>query len=89
MKSTTLVATALTFTLGLGAGAFGMAARDANAETQPKMMTAREHLEQAQAKLEAAETDKGGHRVAAIKLTKEAIIEVDKGIAWDNANKKK
>ena len=89
MKTTTLIATALTFSLGIGAGAVGMAVHDANAEPQPKMFTAREHLEQAQLKLEAAEADKGGHRVQAIKLTKEAIVEVDKGIAYDNANKKK
>jgi hypothetical protein len=89
MKTSTLATTALTFALGIGAGAVGMSARDANAEPQPKMYTAREHLELAKQKLEAAEPDKGGHRVAAIKLTKDAIAEVDKGIAYDNANKDK
>jgi len=88
MKSTTLLATAFTFAIGAGAGAVGMAAHDANADPQPKMTSAREHLELARDKLIAADPDKGGHRAAAIKLTKDAIVEVDKGIEYDNKNKK-
>lgn len=33
-----------------------------------------------------ATADKGGHRVKAIQLTKDAIDEVKKGIAFDNKN---
>ena len=33
-----------------------------------------------------ATTDKGGHRVAAMKLLKQAIAEIEAGIAFDKAN---
>ncbi|MEO7094526.1 MAG: hypothetical protein ABI175_14820 [Polyangiales bacterium] len=89
MKTSTLITTALTFALGAGAGALGVSAHDAHADPQPKMVTALEHLQLAQQKLENATPDKGGHRVAAIKLTKEAIVQVNKGIEYDNKDKDK
>jgi Spy/CpxP family protein refolding chaperone len=82
-KSSTLVlAGALAFTLG-------NAATEAQAEPQPNMQAALASLEAAKASLEKATSDKGGHRVAAIKLTKEAIDQVRKGIEHDKNNGKK
>lgn len=56
----------------------------AGADPQPKMRSALDHLRAAQADLETAAHDKGGHRVKAIGLTKQAIDEVQKGIKFDN-----
>ncbi|HEU0030510.1 MAG TPA: hypothetical protein VFQ53_07755 [Kofleriaceae bacterium] len=56
----------------------------AGADPQPRMRTALDHLREAQADLEAATADKGGHRVKAIALTKQAIDEVQAGIKFDN-----
>ena len=47
---------------------------------QPHMERALEHLRQARSNLEAATSDKGGHRKNAIKLVNDAIDEVKKGI---------
>ena len=81
-KSSTLVlAGALAFTAG-------NSVYEAQAEPQPHMRAALAGLETAQAQLEKATHDKGGHRVAALKATKEAIEQVKKGIAADNENKK-
>ena len=52
-------------------------------EQQPHMTAALEHLRKAQAELAAATADKGGHRVAAEKLVREAIAEVEAGINFD------
>ena len=57
----------------------------AQADPQPAMKLALEHLEAAQKSLEAGTSDKGGHRVKALKLTKKAISQVKAGIAYDNA----
>jgi len=57
---------------------------DKKVEKQPNMMSALEHLELAKDKLEKATPDKGGHRVKAIKLVKDAIEETNAGIKWDN-----
>lgn len=54
------------------------------AEPQPKMRQALSALQSAQASLEAATADKGGHRVKAIALTKQAIKQVEAGIKFDN-----
>lgn len=56
---------------------------DKKADQQPNMMSALQHLELAKDKLEKATADKGGHRVKAIKLVKEAIEETNEGIKWD------
>ncbi len=59
-------------------------AREAENERQPHMRAAVGHLESALDQLQKATADKGGHRVQAIALTKSAIEEVRKGIAFDN-----
>lgn len=50
---------------------------------QPHMQAAMEHLRMAKGELEKADEDKGGHRVKAIKLTNEAMEQVEKGMAFD------
>jgi len=50
---------------------------------QPHMQAALEHLRVAKVELDAALADKGGHRVKALALTKDAIAEVERGIAYD------
>ena len=47
---------------------------------QPHMQQALDHLRQAKDNLEAATTDKGGHRKKAIGYVNDAIDEVKKGI---------
>lgn len=47
---------------------------------QPHMQTALTALESAKNNLEQASSDKGGHRVKALDLVKDAIKEVKKGI---------
>ena len=60
---------------------------------QPNMQAAIVALESAQAALKKAKTNKGGHRVAALKLIKQAIKEVKEGAAHakdkNKAKKKK
>jgi len=48
---------------------------------QPHMQAALQHLNSAKAQLQKATSNKGGHRVKAISLVKQAIDEVQKGIA--------
>ena len=50
---------------------------------QPHMQAALEHLRAAKVELDAATPDKGGHRVKALALTKDAIVQVEAGIAYD------
>jgi hypothetical protein len=57
----------------------------ANAD-QPHMVAARDHLRVARAELQAADADKGGHRVKAIERVNEAIVEVDRGIEYDRTH---
>jgi hypothetical protein len=52
----------------------------AGAPDQPHMERARLALESAKNNLEKAEADKGGHRVKALDLVKDAISEVNRGI---------
>jgi hypothetical protein len=49
---------------------------------QPNMQAALDQLQMARSELEAANTDKGGHRVAAISLVDQAIQEVREGIRF-------
>ena len=78
-KATSLVlAAALAVTLG------GGYVREASAENQPHMRAALTSLRTAMGQLDKATADKGGHRAKAIALTKEAIEQVEKGIAFDN-----
>ena len=60
------------------------AVRSAGAENQPHMQAALTSLEAALGQLQQAAHDKGGHRAKAVALTKDAIAEVKKGIAFDN-----
>jgi hypothetical protein len=53
---------------------------------QPNMQIAKEHLEKALANLERATADKGGYRVNALQLVREAIAEVQRGIEYDRRN---
>jgi len=50
---------------------------------QPHMHAALEHLRAAKVELTAATHDKGGHREAALRLTNDAIAEVERGVAYD------
>jgi 2-phospho-L-lactate transferase/gluconeogenesis factor (CofD/UPF0052 family) len=63
-----------------GRGAF----TSASAEPQPRMHQALDELRAAAASLEAADHDKGGHRVKALELTRAAIGQVEAGIRHDN-----
>lgn len=49
---------------------------------QPHMQAALDELRAARSELQAAEGDKGGHRVKAIGLVDEAIAEVQAGIEF-------
>jgi len=51
---------------------------------QTHMIAARQALGTALAELNAANKDKGGHRVAAISLVTKAIAEVNAGMAYSN-----
>lgn len=53
---------------------------------QPYMQEAKNHLQDALNHLQNATADKGGHRARAIELTRDAIAEVNKGIAFDRSN---
>lgn len=71
--------TALALVVVLATGFIaGRAAAD-----QPHMQAALEHLRAAKVELEKATPDKGGHRAKAIALTNDAIVEVERGIAYD------
>ncbi|MEJ7625134.1 MAG: hypothetical protein WKF34_14170 [Pyrinomonadaceae bacterium] len=50
---------------------------------QPNMQAAKNHLQSALNNLQRASADKGGHRERAIDLVRDAISEVNKGIAFD------
>jgi len=54
---------------------------------QSNMVDAREALKSAITDLEAATPDKGGHRTNAIKLTRQAIQEVNLGIQYANEHR--
>ncbi len=73
-------------TLIVAAAAFclGGFATQAFAEKQPRMHEALVSLQTALGSLEKATPDKGGHRVKAIELTKQAIEEVKAGVEFDN-----
>jgi hypothetical protein len=52
---------------------------------QNHMVNARTYLRDAYNELEAANTNKGGHRVNAINYTRQAIDEVNLGIQYANS----
>jgi len=72
-RSVSIALFALFFTL-VGAVAYAAA--------QPHMTAARGYLQSALTELNAANTNKGGHRANAVKLVTEAISEVDAGISY-------
>jgi hypothetical protein len=78
--STLVLASALAFTLA------STEVPDAQADNQPRMYAALQQLQAAANQLDKAAHDKAGHRAAALKLTREAIAEVKKGIAADDAH---
>jgi len=49
---------------------------------QPHMEAALDALKAARTQLDAATPDKGGHRGAALRLVRQAIAEVEKGIGF-------
>ncbi len=49
---------------------------------QPHMVNALGYLQSARGELQVAEADKGGHRVAALSLVNQAIVQVRQGIAY-------
>jgi hypothetical protein len=73
-----------TLMIAVAAFCLGGFATQALAERQPRMREALAQLQSALGSLEKATADKGGHRVKAIQLTKDAIEEVKKGIEFDN-----
>ncbi len=88
MKSITLWKTSTLVLAGLLTFCAGNAVYEAHAEPQPHMKAALASLQVAATQLDKATHDKGGHRAAALKLTKEAMAQVQKGIDADNDNKK-
>lgn len=76
--STVVLAGALAIVVG------GNMVQPAHAEKQPHMTAALGQLEAGLASLQKATADKGGHRVKAIDLTKQAIAETKAGIDYDN-----
>lgn len=79
---TTFKVLALIVMLGVFAAPVSMATPPV--EEQPHMRAALEHLRAAKAELEQAEADKGGHRVAALKATNDAIHHTEEGIRFAN-----
>ena len=53
---------------------------------QVRMKSALKYLQSASAELEKATADKGGHRQKAMALTAEAIVQVQKGMDYDDRN---
>ncbi len=76
--SSLVLAGALAFTAG-------NAVTEAHADAQPRMVAALQNLKDAETQLQNATHDKGGHRAAALKPTREAIEQTKKGIEADNA----
>ena len=76
--------TSFTLAAVLAAVIGNSAVNSAQAEPQPHMKSALGSLKSAYDQLTKATPDKGGHRVKAIALTKDAIEQVEKGIAFDN-----
>jgi hypothetical protein len=77
-KLTSLALTTM-FVAGLGSST-----PDVNADAQPKMHSALDHLRAAETALQNATHDKGGHRVKALAHTRQAIDQVRAGIKFDN-----
>jgi hypothetical protein len=75
--------------VGIPAAALGIIIPEsAKAERQPRMEAAFAALNTSLRELELATSDKGGHRVKAISLVKQAMDEVQRGIRFDNRNRR-
>jgi len=82
---TRLTHTGIVLTLAL----MSLAPQHLYAEEQPHMQAALQHLRAAAEELEKADRDKGGHRVQALNLTRQAINHVQAGIQYDNTHRTK
>jgi hypothetical protein len=82
--------TLMVFCAGAAAAAtlsFAMQINLASAQTganQPHMQAALASLTNARGELQAGATNKGGHRVNALNLVNQAIVEVQAGMAFAN-----
>lgn len=68
------------FALGNNSSPAAPTTATADDEDQPHMQAALDALKQAEQHLNEAKHDKGGHRVAALKATREAIKHVQEGM---------
>jgi hypothetical protein len=93
VASALLLCTALTFTAAAQENAAENArehsldaAGQQNAQHEPHMAAALQHLRQAEEELEKATPNKGGHLVKAMELTKQAEAQVNEGMQYYNQN---
>ncbi len=80
-----LLVLAIGVVLGLAVSS-STAQRRARSQPQPHMRLSLDALRSAEHHLNEATGDKGGHRVRAINLVRQAEAEVQRGIEWDNAH---
>lgn len=80
LRTPAIIAISMAFGIVAGAGVTAIAAN------QPNMQAALDHLNLADAFLQKAVADKGGHRVKAQQLIAAAITEVKAGIKFSNNN---
>jgi len=80
-----LLVLAIGVVLGLAVST-GTAQRRARSQPQPHMRLSLDALRSAEHHLSEATGDKGGHRVRAINLVRQAEAEVQRGIDWDNSH---
>jgi hypothetical protein len=76
-----LAISVLTLATFIGAFTAGRATAD-----QPAMQTALDQLRSAERSLQNATDDKGGHRQQALKFTRKAIEQTEKGVRFDRRN---
>jgi hypothetical protein len=92
-SSALLLGTALTFTAAAQDNAAEKAREQSmdtvgqqNAQHEPHMAAALQHLRQAEEEMEKATPNKGGHLVKAMELTKQAEAQVNQGMQYYNQN---
>jgi hypothetical protein len=74
-----------TIALVLGSGLVGsLLTGTAYAQMQGNMVNARASINQGIGYLQAAQSDKGGHRTNAINLARQAVREINLGIGYAN-----
>lgn len=69
--------------IGLSAASFAALLASPVQGDQPRMHSALDALKVAERELDAASHDKGGHRERALRLVRQAIVEVERGIQYD------